>query len=60
MLGAYLFQSSLWGGGLIREAGLFNLEKTMVSVLHKEQECKVDKIKVQEAAMLAQLGERRS
>ena len=32
-------------GGLVREAGLFNLEKAMVSVLHKELECKVDKVK---------------
>ena len=28
------------GGG-----GLFNLEKTMVSVLHKELDCKVEKLK---------------
>ena len=52
--GAYLLQTSL-GGGLIeteafREAGFFNLEKTMVSVLHKELECKVEKLKVREAA----------
>ena len=36
---AYLFQTHLRGGG-----GLFNLEKTMVSVLHKELEYKVDKL----------------
>ena len=30
--GSYLFQSHLGGGG----GGLFNLEKMMVSVLHKE------------------------
>ena len=36
--GAYLFQSHL------RE-GLFNLEKTLVSVLHKELEYKVEKLK---------------
>ena len=51
--GAYLFQVHLWGvgGGLI-EAGdllemgdLFNLEKTMVSVLHKELEQKVEELK---------------
>ena len=62
--GAYLLQTSL-GGGLIeteafRGTGFFNLEKTMLSVLHKELECKVEKLKVQEAAWLAQLGERRS
>ena len=33
------------GGGLILERGLFNLTKTMVSVLHKELECKVEKFK---------------
>ena len=42
--GACLFQAHLrggwWGGG-----GLFNLETTMVSVLHKELEYKVEKLK---------------
>ena len=33
------------GGGLIWERGLFNLKKTMVSVLHKELGCKVEKFK---------------
>ena len=33
------------GGGLIETRGLFNLEKTMVSVLHKELEYKVKKLK---------------
>ena len=32
-------------GGLIWEECLFNLEKTMVSVLHKELEYKVDELK---------------
>ena len=32
-------------GGLIWEECLFNLEKTMVSVLHNEQEYKVDEPK---------------
>ena len=32
-------------GVLIWEGGLFNLEKMMVSVLHKELECKVEKLK---------------
>ena len=35
--GTYLFQTHLkGGGGLIGNGGLFNLEKMMVSVLHKE------------------------
>ena len=33
------------GGGLFDRAGLFNLANKMVSVLHKEQECKVEKFK---------------
>ena len=39
---AYLFQAHLrgGGGGLHRDGGLFNLEKTMVSVLHKELDTK--------------------
>ena len=41
----YLLQAHLRGGGLKREGGLFNLEKTMVSVLHNELEYKVEKLK---------------
>ena len=50
----YLFQAHLgWGGGgglidtggLFEKGGLFNLETTMVSVLHKELEYKVEKLK---------------
>ena len=33
------------GGGLIETGGLFNLETTMESVLHKELEYKVEKLK---------------
>ena len=42
--GAYLFQAHLrgWGGGLIWEGDLFNLKKTVESVLHKELEYKVE------------------
>ena len=43
----YLFQAHLGGGGgayLIRRS-LCNLETTMVSVLHKELEYKVEKLK---------------
>ena len=31
--------------GLIETGDLFNLKTTMVSVLHKEQDCKVEKLK---------------
>ena len=40
-----LFISSPFERGLQRDGGLFNLEKTMVSVLHKELEYKVEKLK---------------
>ena len=49
--GAYLFQALLWEGlieigGLFEGwGGLFNLEMTMVSVLHEELEYKVEKLK---------------
>ena len=41
-----LFISSPFEGGgcLFERGGLFNLEKTMVSVLHKELEYKVKKL----------------
>ena len=42
--GACLFQTHL-RGGLIETGGLTNLAKTMVSVLHKELEYKVEKLK---------------
>ena len=46
--GAYLFQAHLRGGdlletgGLFERGGLFNVETTMVSVLHKELVYKVE------------------
>ena len=48
--GAYLFQAHLRRslietGGIFKREGLFNLEKTTVSVLHKELEYKVEKLK---------------
>ena len=48
--GGYLFQAHLRGGlietgGIFERRGLFNLEMTMVSVLHKELECKVEKLR---------------
>ena len=42
--GTYLFQAHQ-RNGLDRDGGLLNLEKTMVSVLHKELEYKVEKLK---------------
>ena len=33
------------GGGLFERRDLFNLEATMVSILHKELEYKVEKLK---------------
>ena len=42
--GAYLFQAHL-RRGLIETISLLNLETTMVSVLHKELQCKVEKLK---------------
>ena len=45
--GAYLFQTHLGGGGGLFERGsLFNLAKTMVSVLHKELEYKGEKPRI--------------
>ena len=43
--GAYLFQTHLRDGGLIKTRGLFNLAKTMISVLHKELQYKVEMLK---------------
>ena len=40
--GAYLFQTH--GRGLIETGGLFNLADTMVSVLHKELDYKMDNL----------------
>ena len=36
------------GGGLIETGGLFYLAKTMVLVLHKELQCKVEKLMYKE------------
>ena len=44
--GAYLFQTHLEGVGcLIGNGGLFNLEKTMLSVLHKDLLYKLENLK---------------
>ena len=45
--GAYINQRHLRGGGL------FNLEKTMVLVLHKELEYKVEKLKYKKVGVHA-------
>ena len=40
--GGLIYFKPIWGGG---GGGLFNLETTMVSVLYKELENKVEKLK---------------
>ena len=44
-----LFQTHLSGGG-----GLFNLATTTVSVLHKELECRVEKLKYEKLEIMQQ------
>ena len=41
-----MFEGGLNGdrGGLFERGGFFHLARTMVSVLHKELECKVEKL----------------
>ena len=50
--GGIIYFKPIWGGGglietggLFKRGGLFNLKTTMVSVLHKELDCKVEKLK---------------
>ena len=49
--GLFISNQFEWGGGLIEtgdlfeRGGLFNLEKTMVSILHKKLEYKVEMLK---------------
>ena len=41
-----IYFKPIWSaGGLMETGGLFNLETTMVSIFHKELECKVEKLK---------------
>ena len=40
-----IYFKHIWGGGLIERGALFNLAKMMVTVLHKELEYKVEKLK---------------
>ena len=50
-----LFQTYLRGGALIEMGGLFNLAKKMVSILHKELECIVEKLKYKKLEVM-QMG----
>ena len=43
--GLFISNKSEGGGGLFERGGLLNVAKTLVSVLHKEPECKVEKLK---------------
>ena len=49
--GGLIYFKPIWEGGLIEtgglfeRGGLFNLKTTMISVLHKELDCKVEKLK---------------
>ena len=45
-----LFISSPFEGSLIETGDLFNLEKTMIRVLQKDQEYEVEKLKYKRAA----------
>ena len=40
------------GGRLFERGGFFNLARTMVSVLHKELECKVEKFKYKKLVVI--------
>ena len=42
------------GGGIFKRQDLFNLEKTTVSVLHKELEYKVEKLKYKKVGHAAE------
>ena len=43
--GGLIYLKPIWEGGLKETGGLFNLENTILSVLHKELEYKVEKLK---------------
>ena len=43
--GGVIYFKPIWEGGLKETGGLFNLENTILSVLHKELEYKVEKLK---------------
>ena len=54
--GLLFYFKHIWGGGaLIEMGGLFNLAKKMVSILHKELECKVEKLKYKKLEVM-QMG----
>ena len=53
--GELIYFKSIWGGGgggLIEMGSLFNLKPTMVSVLHKELDCKVEKLKYKKFSVM--------
>ena len=56
-MGDYYFISNIFegGGALIEMGGLFNLAKKMVSILHKELECIVEKLKYKKLEVM-QMG----
>ena len=56
-MGDYYFISNRFegGGALIEMGGLFNLAKKMVSILYKELECIVEKLKYKKLEVM-QMG----
>ena len=55
-VGDYYFISNIFeGGALIEMGGLFNLAKKMVSILHKELACIVEKLKYKKLEVM-QMG----
>ena len=56
----YSFQTNLMGGASLRRGGLFDLEKTMVSVLHKKTRIQRGKAQVQEVRGYAAEDQNRS
>ena len=54
--GLLFYFKHIWeGGALIEMGGLFNLAKKMVSILHKELECIVEKLKYKKLEVM-QMG----
>ena len=51
--GGIIYFKPIWGRCLIETGGLFNWEKKMVSVLHKDLEYKVEKLKYKKVGGLA-------
>ena len=53
--GLLFYFKNIWGGALIEMGALFNLAKKMVSILHKELEYKVEKLKYKKLEVM-QMG----